>query len=472
MFHRSTLAAAFVLSTLAVASIVPTVAVAAAVAPPASAASAQAAAPTMGTQPVVLDRIVAVVNQGVILQSQLVNEIAVIRARMKARGITPPPAKDLQGQVLEHMILMRIQLQRAEQAGIKVDDSEINEALTHLAKQNNTTPAQFLQAAAQQGIDGTALRHQVRDEITIEELRQKEVDQHIEITSQDVDLFLANQARNNGEQYHLSQILVAVPDKATPAQRAATKTKADKLLAELQHGGDFAQLAIRNSDGQQALKGGDLGWRNAADLPTIFAPVVPSLKVGGISGLITSPNGYHIVKLDGKRSTGPHQTAVENHAEHILLTPTPLRDEAATKALAEKLYNEIEHGASLKKLAEKYSDDTQSKDSGGDLGWQPAGVFVPTFQQHLDDLKPGQVSPPFRTRFGWHIVKLLGRRTVDVTDKMRRARARMAIEQQRETSAYQTWLQKLRADAYVSIRLKPGMITDADVAAVSGSAGS
>ena len=416
-----------------------------------------------------LDRVVAVVNDGVILQSDLIRGIRIARIQLRQRGINPPPPSALEDPVLSQLVTRKIQVQDAESANIKVDDSELDQAIQSVAAHNHMTVAQFKAELATHKIPFSEVRRQVRQEIMIEQLRRKEVDQRIVVTKQDVDLFLANHAHdNNNTEYDIAYMLIAVPEHATGKQRAAAKAKAETLLRELHHGANFAQLAIRYSNGPSALRGGDLGWRKADDIPTMFANVVPDMKVGDVSSVIDNENGYYIVKLSNERSAESPQKVVETHAAHILLRPNALRDETATKALAEKLYRELKNGANFAALAKKYSEDSSSKGDGGDLGWQPPGSFVPSFEKQLNSLKPGQISKPFQTRFGWHIVKLLGRRTQDVTEQVRRARAREAIIRQREESAYQRWLRQLRAEAYVRILLKPGMITDADFASDGG----
>lgn len=413
----------------------------------------------------VLDRIVAVVNNGVILQSELERNIHMAQGQMRERGITPPPAEALQSQVLEQLITTRIQTQRADEAGIKVNDAELNQAIEHIAAQNKMSVPQFAAELRKDGIDFPAVREQIRDQIMIQQLREKDVDQRIVVTDQDVNLYLANHSDEDDKtEYKLAHILVSVPDNADEKARAKAKAKADGLLKQIKDGADFAQVAIAHSDSPTALQGGDLGWRKGSDLPTLFANIVPTMKTGEISNVIAASNGFNIIKLVDKRTSGKRQTVVETHAEHILLTTNALRDEAECKALAQKLYGELKNGADFEKLATQYSDDPGSKNSGGDLGWQPPGAFVPAFQNELDSLQPGQISKPFQTQFGWHIAKVLGRRTRDVTDQMQRARARQAIVQRREEQDYQNFVRRLRDEAYVEIRLKPGMITNASVA--------
>lgn len=400
-----------------------------------------------------LDRIVAVVNDGIVLQSEMERAIRLTESQLRERGITPPPAEALQSQVLERLILSRLQTQRATEGGIKVDDRELNEVISNIAAQNKMTVPQFVDALKKDGIDFASVREQVRDEVLSQRVRQKEVGSRISVTEQDVDLALANAAGEDTTEYRLSHILVSVPDGAGTQAREAARDKAAKILKQLRGGGDFAQLAISSSDGQQALQGGDLDWRKGGDLPTAFAPIVPKLKVGDVSDIIEAGNGYNIIKLTDKRDGGERTTVNETHSAHILVMPNAIRDEEATRALARDIRDRIAKGEDFAALAKKYSDDPGSKNSGGDLGWQPPGVFAPEFQAAIDSLAKDEISAPFHTQFGWHVAKVIDRRTRDATVEARRGRVRQAIQQRKESEEYEVWLRRLRAEAYVEYRL-------------------
>jgi len=401
-----------------------------------------------------LDRIVVVINDGVVLQSEVDRAMEVGKRQLAERKIALPPDEVLRSQVLERLVLTRVQTQRAQEAGIRVDDRELNEVLNSLASQNKMTLSQFAEAVKKEGMDYLGLREQVRDEITINRLRAREIEQRVLVTDQDIDLFLANQSRLDQAEYRVSHILVAVPDSASSEARIKARNKADGLLKRLQGGEDFAQVAIANSDGQQALAGGDLDWRSGSNLPELFADAVQKLKKGELSPVLENASGFHILKLTDSRGGEERKTIVETHAQHILLQPNALRDEEQTKQQARALHDRIQKGEDLAELARKLSDDTGSKNSGGDLGWQPAGVFAPEFEKAIESLQPGQVSAPFRTSFGWHIAKVVERRSRDTTDQTRRARARAAIQNRKAAEEYDMWLRRLRAEAYVEYRLK------------------
>ncbi len=412
-----------------------------------------------------LDRIIVVINDGVILQSELDQAIADARQQIKARDIADPPEDVLRSQVLERLILTKLQTQRAAEAGVRIDDRELNEVITNIASQNGMTLQQFAESVKKDGNDYLAVREQIRDQVLISRLRQKEVDGRVSVTDQDVDLFLATQGPEENKEYRLSHILIAVPDGAKNEERNKARLKAEDLVRQLKAGADFAQVAIANSNGQQALQGGDLGWRKAADLPGLFATAAAKLSKGDISSPLEAGSGYHIIKLVDERGGTGRESVAETHAKHILLSTNALRDEEQTRALSRDIYDRLQKGEDFTALAKKYSDDPGSKNSGGDLGWQAPGVFVPEFQVRLDQLKIGEISQPFHTQFGWHIASVIERRTRDTTEESRRNRARMALGQRKSADEYDSWLRKLREEAYVEYRLK----SDADANAASKS---
>ncbi|WP_091532167.1 peptidylprolyl isomerase [Fontimonas thermophila] len=412
-----------------------------------------------------LDRILVIVDQGVILQSELDQAMEDARRQIRERGIRAPDEEALRAQVLERLILTRLQTQRAQQAGIRVDDRELNEVLTNIARQNNMSLAEFAEAVRKDGMDYLAVREQIRDEVMIQRLRAREVDSRVTVTDQDIDMLLASQGTDADVEYRLSHILVAVPEGASAEVREAARKRAEALLQRLRAGEDFAQVAIAHSDGQQALQGGDLDWRRGVDLPQTFARTAAKLAPGQISDLIETSGGYHIIKLVDRRGGGERTTVVETRARHILIQTNAVRNDDQARLLARDLYNRLQAGEDFAKLAKEYSDDPGSKNNGGDLGFQPPGVFAPEFQVRIDQLEPGELSPPFRTQFGWHIASVIERRTRDTTDETRRARARAAIANRKAAEEYDTWLRRLRSEAYVEYR----MPSDAETAAQKAS---
>lgn len=403
-----------------------------------------------------LDRIVAVVNDGLVLQSELDRAMDMSRHQLAERKIALPPEDILRTQVLERLIVTRVQTQRAQESGIRVDDRELNEVLNNIATNNKMSLADFAKAVQKEGMDYTGLREQVRDEVVINRLRSREVESRVLVTDQDIALFQANETAFGRTEYRVSHILVAVPDGAPGEARTKARLKAEGLLKKLQGGADFAQVAIANSDGQQALAGGDLDWRAGDNLPELFAGAVQKMKVGELSPLLENASGFHILKLTDMRGGAVTKTITETHAQHILLIPNTVRNDEQTKQQIRQLYDRIKKGDDFGALAKKLSDDTGSKVAGGDLGWQGPGVFAPEFEAALKTLQPGQVSTPFRSQFGWHIAKVLERRSRDATEETRRAHARAAIQARKSGEEYEMWLRRLRSEAYVEIRLNPG----------------
>ena len=408
-----------------------------------------------------LDRILVVVNDGVILQSELDIAMTQAKQQIRARNIEVPPDTVLRSQVLDRLILVRLQTQRANEAGIKVDDRELNDVITGVAQQNGMTLAEFADAVRKDGEDYLNVREQIRDEVLISRIRAREVESRVIVSDQDIELFLAASSQNDALEYRLADILVAVPEGATDTARAKAREKAEGLLKQLQGGADFSQIAIAHSDGQQALQGGDLDWRKASDLPPLFATTAAKLQPKQISGLLEAGSGFHIIKLTGTRGDdNAKQTVTETRARHILITTNAVRDEDQARVLARDLYDRLQKGEKFDELAKKYSDDPGSKNDGGDLGFQAPGVFAPDFQTRIDQLKPGETSQAFHTQFGWHVAQVLERRTRDTTVESRRLRARQAIHQRKASEEYDIWLRRLRSEAYVEYRSK----TDAEAA--------
>ncbi|MDD3762306.1 MAG: peptidylprolyl isomerase [Nevskiales bacterium] len=400
-----------------------------------------------------VDRIIVVVNDGVILQSELDQALEEAQRQIRERGIAAPPEEALRAQVLERQILQKVQTQRAQQAGIRVDDRELNEVLNNIARQNGMNLAEFADAVRSDGMDYLAVREQIRDQVMIQRLKAREVDSRVTVTDQDVDLFLASQGVDQDAEYHLSHILIAIPEGANAETRDQARAEAEDLVKRIRAGEDFAELAIAHSDGQQALQGGDLGWRRSADLPQLFAEAAAKLAPGQTSDIIETSGGFHIVHLTEQRGGEERKTVTETHARHILVQTNAVRDDDQARLLARDIYNRLLEGEDFAELAKQYSDDPGSKNNGGDLGYQPPGVFAPEFQVRIDQLKPGELSPPFRTQFGWHIAGVIDRRDRDTTEETRRARARSAIGNRKAAEEYDVWLRRLRNEAYVEYRL-------------------
>jgi len=407
-----------------------------------------------------LDRIVAIVNDDVITQQELKRETEAIVRQQQMQKLPLPPTDILVHKVLDLLILTRLQQQLAVSSGIHVDDVLLNETLLNIARQNNMTLSQFHDALQRDGLDFEHFRSNVRDEITTRQLRQRNVDSRITVSDQEIDNYIESQKAQgkSDTEYHIAQILIAVPEAASAQQIRQAQEKAQTLLDKLRQGADFQQLAIENSDGQQALQGGDLGWRRGVEVPSLFLDTVVAMgddKSGShISDLIRSPSGFHIVKLLGQR-TGERHIVTQTKAQHILITPDALTtDEDARQQLLQLKKKLQKEHADFSQLAREYSDDKATASAGGDLGWFNPGTMVPDFEKAMQALKPGEISDPVKTRFGWHLIKVIDRREHDDTDDFNRNKVRQQIFMRKADEAYETWLQRLRSEAYVEIRLE------------------
>lgn len=401
-----------------------------------------------------VDGIAAVVNDGVVLKSELAEETQRIVRRLQAQGTQVPPQRSLVPQVLERLIINRIQLQRCERVGIQVSDETLNNALANIAQHNNVTIAQLPQMLAAEGIDYQQYRREMRDQIAIEQLRQRDVLARISVTPREIDEYLARQAgrASFNMEYNISQILVAVSTTATPDVIAAAEKKANDLYQRLRAGEDFAQLAVTNSDGQQALEGGSLGWKKGDELPTLFADLVPGMQKGQVAEPIRSASGFHLVKLNDRRGGDP---IIEQqvHVRHILIAPNEVLDSDAAREKIQGIRQRIVAGDDFATVARAVSDDPGSKNEGGDLGWTGPGTFAPEFQTVVDGIAPNTLSEPFRTRFGWHILEVLGRRTQDTTEEVKRQQAALAIRNSKLGEETEIWMHRLRDQAFVETRI-------------------
>jgi peptidyl-prolyl cis-trans isomerase SurA len=418
-----------------------------------------------------LDAIVAVVNDDVITRRELDAAIAQIERQLREKKVPIPPGPVLENQVLERLILMQLQLRAAERNGISVDDATLNAAIENLARRNNMNLTQLRQTVEKDGVSFAKFRDDVRRELMAARLRQKLVDSQIQVAEQDVESLQAQLAgeKNFGggaggeREYHIAQILIAVPDGATPQQIEAARRRAGDVLAQLRKGVDFRQLAVSVSASQQALEGGDLGWRRADQLPTLFADAVPKLRPGQFSDLIRSPSGFHIVKLleirggssEASSPTAKPALVTQTRARHILLGSSPeLSDDQARQKL-EQWRQQVRNGEDFAALARDNSDDKGSAARGGDLGWVVPGMLAPEFDQEMNRLQPNEISAPFKTPFGWHIVQVLERRQGQAPPEAERVRIREALLRRRSDAEWELLLRRLRDEAYVEVRLAP-----------------
>jgi len=402
-----------------------------------------------------LDRIVAVVNDDVITALELEAETDIIKKQFRQQNTRLPSDAILKKQLLERMILRRIQLQRAKRMHIRVDDETVNRTVDNIAAQNNLSLSQFREALTSEGVDFAGFRENMRDEITLNQLQNRLVRNRITVTKQEVDNFLSNVALrgDKNREYRLGHILIAVPEAASAENIAEARTEAESVIAKLQQGAEFAQMAIGISDGQQALEGGDLGWRRLEALPTLFSDWVSNHKEGDISHAMRSPSGFHIIKLLEQRSDSPRHVVKQTHVRHILIrTKEFTPSEEARDSLLE-IKARLDAGEDFAPLAKANSDDPGSAVEGGDLGWVNPGEMVTAFEEAMNALEINEISQPVRTRFGWHMVQVLGRRDHDNTQKVQRKNARNTLRARKTDPALQSWFRRLRDEAFVENRL-------------------
>jgi len=403
-----------------------------------------------------LDRIVAVVDDDVVLASELQRQTKQLKKELLQAQRPLPSDEVLQKEALNQLILTKLQLAQAERSGINVDNETLAAAIQNIAKRNNLTVTQLREVLARDRVDFTAFEQKLKQDILLSRLRNKEVLNRIQVSDAEIDAYLAQAGPRAGgrSEAHLLHILVAVPYAANADKQAAAKAKAkaERLLAELQQGADFRQLAEQESDGRQNKQGGDLGWRKIDEIPSLFANAAKTLKKGEIAGPLRSGSGYHIIKLEDYRG-GDRQLIPQTQVRHILIKTDELTSDDQAREKLLKLRERLVNGEDFATLARSHSDDTGSAINGGDLGWVNPGGMVTAFERVMKQTPVGTISEPFRTQFGWHILQVLGRRQHDATDEVQRRQAREAIRQNKAKEALQQYLQRLRDEAYVEIHL-------------------
>lgn len=398
-----------------------------------------------------LDNIVAVAGKQVITQTELNQERRMVEHQLRSRKTQVPPNSALDRQVMERLIVKKLQLQAATRVGIRIDDETLERAVAKIADENGMGMSDFRRAIRDEGLGYSEFRNNIRDELAINSLRERQIKKRVNITEQEIDDFIeANVGAAANTEYSLSHILVSIPGAASPEQIEKSKAEISKIRARALEGADFSQLAITHSDGQKALEGGNLGWRKTAELPSIFSAEVKKLKTGEISNPIRSPSGFHLVKLNDSKGSAAGPKTTESKARHILI-----KGDDAQKTL-KRLRAKIKAGEDFATLAKQHSADVGSGKQGGDLGWTFPGTFVPEFEATLEQLKVGEISQPFASQFGWHILQLMDQRTATIPQEMLRQRAKQLLSQQKQEEELQLWLRRLRDEAFVEYRL-PGM---------------
>lgn len=407
------------------------------------------------SEPLAADRIVAVVNDEVVTLYELRSRLDSALSQLKRQGTPLPQREVLERQVLERLVMDKVQLQYAKETGLRVDDGSLEQALQRIAAGNKMSVGQFRQALEKDGIAFAKFREEIREEMTIARVREREVENRIVISEGEIDNYLSGESAKGGggEEYQVAHILLRAPESASPEQIQKLKLKTEQVLDRLKKGDDFAQVAAAYSDAPDGLQGGNLGWRTRDRLPAIFAEVAGTLKAGEVSPILRSSNGFHLVKLVAKRGGTAVPAVQQTHARHILIKVNEIVSESEAKHKLIGLRERLTHGGSFAELAKLFSQDG-SATKGGDLGWIYPGDTVPEFERAMNALKPGEISEAVRSPFGFHLIEVLERRVQDVSSDRQRAAARQVLRERRLDEAYQDWLRMARDRAYVELRLE------------------
>ena len=413
------------------------------------------AEPQQGSEVTKIDRIVAIVDQAVVTENELIDRIRTVSAQLEKQGTQLPPREVLQKQILERLINDRLQLQFAAQTGLRVDDNQLEKTIERIAEQNKLSMPDFRTALEADGISYRKFREDIRTEIILARLREREIDNRINITEAEIDNFLTTQS-SRGEvqdEFEISHILIRTPEESAPEDLQKLRSKADQALKQLQDGTDFAQVSASFSDAPNALEGGNLGWKTAIQIPALFLEALKPVQVGQLTPILRSPNGFHILKMTNRRGGSSVLIIDQTHVRHILIKLSEVVSEADGKHRMDTIKERIDNGKDFAEMARQYSEDASAA-NGGDLGWINPGDTVPQFEKAMNALKAGEISEPIRSPFGWHIIQALERRKQDMTKEAARLKARQEIRMRKSEEAYQDWVRELRDRAYVEIHLE------------------
>jgi len=402
---------------------------------------------------VLLDKVIAIVDNDIVMQSELTQRLGSIISRLRSQGTPLPPEELLRQRVLDQLILESIQLQLAERAGIRIGDAQLNTTIDSITKSNNMTLAQFEAQLEREGETYATAREQIRREMVVTRVQKREVDRRVRVTEQEVENYLASKEgrTRSGAEYFIGHILVALAESASEAQVAVAEQRALEIISEIKSGEDFKKVAVAKSDGRQALNGGVIGWRKESELPSIAEDIIPALAINEPSNPIRTGSGFHIVAVLEKR--GSQQKLVEQAmVRHILVSPSEIRTEDEAKEIIFKLHERILGGDDFASMAKSNSDDPVSAIDGGNLDWVSPGQMVPAFEQTMEQTKVGETSEPFRSQYGWHILQVTERRTQDVGDLIQSNQAQQAIHRRKYEEELSNWLLEIKGEAYIDIK--------------------
>ena len=402
-----------------------------------------------------LDRIVAIVDQTVITEQELESRIATVTAQFKKQGTELPEEGVLRKQILERLITDTLQIQYAAQIGLKVDDNQLDKTVERIADQNNLTLTEFSEALAKDGISMRKFRADIRNEITVARLREREVDGRVNVSESEIDNYLTSQAslNENTDEFEISHILIRTPEEGATEDIQKAKAKVDEAVSQLNSGVSFAKVSASFSDAPNALEGGSLGWKKGSQMPALFLDALKNMQAGEVSAPLRSPNGFHLLKLTNKRGGNSPLVIQQTHARHILIKITEVMSDKEAETKIDAIKERLDNGEKFEVLARQFSEDSTAS-NGGDLNWVNPGDTVPPFENAMNTLKDGQISAPVRSQFGWHIIQVMERRSQDMSKESARLKARQEIRARKADEAYQDWIRELRDRAYVELRLE------------------